>query len=152
MDYFIYRSSVYRHPHAFPPAPLSSLVPLCVTIFRTSCEPTGACKQGSLQSLGKIAVLSAKSLAKTAFWVQRQVSGKKAFLGAERTKSLEEQLFWVQSNQIPGKTALLGAERTKSLEKQHLWVQSEPNPWGSSFVLLRSGLYRWNFGGSYVFM
>ena len=54
-----------------------------------------------------------------------------AFLCAERTKSLE--------------TTFLGAERTKSL--------------GSSLVLLESGLvcwwdrlYRWNFGGSYLFM
>ena len=71
---------------------------------------------------------------------------KTALLGAERTKSLEE-------------TALLGAERTKSLEKMHFWVQSEQNPWGSSFVLLGSELacwwgllYRWNFGGSSLFM
>ena len=66
-----------------------------------------------------------------------KISGKTTLLGAEQTKSLEKQHFWVQSDQIPGKT-LLGAERTKSLEKTELWVLSEPNPWGSSFILLRS--------------
>ena len=133
----IYRSSVYRHPPALPPAPLSSLVPLCATL-RHSCYRfsnllrAGACKQGSLQSLGRKAALGAKSLAKT------------AFLGAERTKSLEktalvqrEQNPWnknspfgCRANKMPRKnstcaerpdpwkkTALLGAERTKSLEK-----------------------------------
>ena len=79
---------------------------------------------------------------------------------AQRAKSLEKQQhFWAQRNKIPGKMALLGEERTIPLEKQHCWMQSEQNPWGSSFVLLGFGLvywwdilYRWNFGGRYLFM
>ena len=64
-----------------------------------------------------------------------KIPGKAALLGAERTKSLEEQhflgcrankipekksTFGCTANKIPGKTALSGAERTNSLEKTAL--------------------------------
>ena len=88
---------------------------------------------------------------------------------------LSHCVFGCRANRIPGekrtfgcrsnkkkcekKSALLGAERTNPWRKKHFWVQSEQNPWGSSFVLLGSGLvywwdmlYRWNIRGSYLFM
>ena len=87
-----------------------------------------------------------------------KVSGKTALLGAERAKSLEKLHVGCRANKVP--------------KRLHFGVQSEQDPWkdstfgcrankivGSGFVLFRSGLvcwwdilYRWNFGGSYLFM
>ena len=110
----IYRSSVYRHPPALPPAPLSSLVPLCATL-RHSCYHFSNLLRAhrSLQArqppiLGKNRGSGSKIPSKTRIFMCRanKTPGKNSTC-AERTKSLEK------------KTALLGAERTTSLEKQH---------------------------------
>ena len=101
---FICRSSIYRRPPALPPAPLSSLVPLCAMLWLFRSKSAAP-----LPALGKNGNFGCrpKSLEKTVFW------------GCRANTILEKQHFWVQSEQNPWKTTCLGAERTKPLEKQN---------------------------------
>ena len=163
---FIYRSSVYRHPPALPPAPLSFRVPLfsMLWLFRSK----SLCPSLGPLILGKTALLGAertKSMDNHSILGCRankseQIGRKTALLGAERTKSLEKQRFWVQSElNLWKKQRFCLQSEQNPLEKQHFWVQNEQDPWGSSFVLLGSALVhwwglrnRWSFGWSYLFM
>ena len=150
----IYRSTVYRHPPALPPAPLSSLV-LCYH-FSNLLRAQRSLQAGQPLILGKNSGsgCTAKSLGKTApsrankspekkkIWVQSRIPGKTAL--AERTKSLEKQHFWVQSELHSWEKQHFGVQsELNPRKKQHFWVQSEQNPWGRCFVFLGSGLVYW---------
>ena len=107
---FIYRSSVYRHLPALPPAPLSSLVPLCAMLWLFRSK--GAERAKSLEKTAFLGAERSKSLEKQHFWVQSELNPWK------------QQHFWVQSKQNPWKKQLfLGAERTESLETAFLGAE-----------------------------
>ena len=103
---------VYRRPPALLPAPpLSSLVPLS----------SGACKHGSLCAAQKSCAVTAiavfRKSCEPAELASRAASNpwkKTALLGAERTKSLEENsISGCRANKIPGKNSTCGCRANK---------------------------------------
>ena len=132
---FIYRLSVYRHPPALPPAPLSSLVPLCAMwLFRSK----GAERAESLEK-HHFCVQSEQNPWKNSIFGRRanRIPGKNRVQSDLNPWKLQH--FWVQSeqnpwkntifgqrgNRIPGKNSILGCRANKMLGEGLDWYAGE---------------------------
>ena len=135
---------------------------------RAPCQQSELPKGVSKEAVGNSSMdlVFVQSLATFAhsWWTlsSRGLKRRQHFWAQSEQHPWKKQHFWMRSEQMPGKKQHIWVHSEQNpWKKQHFWVQSEQNPWGSSFVLLGSGLvcrwdihilYRWHFGGSYLFM